>query len=75
MDANQAKQQGAAAFKAGKGRAPALNQSFLTAASASGKLMEMMDAYMHGWTIAMLADGVLDNTMPSVVELAEIEAA
>jgi hypothetical protein len=75
MNATQAKQAGAAAFKAGKARAPALNQAFLAAASASGKLCAMMDAYMHGWTVAMLADGAADKAMPSVRELAEIEAA
>jgi len=75
MNAAQAKQQGAAAFKAGKGRAPALNQAFIRAASASGKLTQMMDAYMNGWTVAMLADGVTDSKMPSVRALAEIEAA
>lgn len=75
MNTAQAKQQGAAAFKSGKGRAPALNQAFLKAASAAGNLVALMDAYMHGWTIAMLADGATDNSMPSVRELAEIEAA
>lgn len=75
MNIAQAKQQGAAAFKSGKGRAPALNAAFLKEASASGNLCKLMDAYMHGWTIAMLADGVKDASMPSVRELAEIEAA
>ena len=75
MNTTQAKQQGAAAFKAGKGRAPALNQAFLRAASEAGNLAALMDAYTHGWTIAMLADGVADQTMPSVRELATLEAA
>jgi hypothetical protein len=75
MNTTQAKQQGAAAFKAGKGRAPALNHAFLRAASEAGSLGKLMDAYTHGWTIAMLADGVADQTMPSVRELAAIEAA
>lgn len=74
MNTTQAKQAGAAAFKAGKGRAPALNQAFITEAAA-GNICKLMDAYIHGWTIAMLADGVADSSMPSVHELAQIEAA
>lgn len=74
MNSTQAKQQGAAAFKNGKGRAPALNQSFLVAANATGNLLELMKAYTHGWTIASLAKGAAAD-MPSVRELAEIEAA
>jgi hypothetical protein len=74
MNTNQAKQQGAAAFKAGKGRAPALNQSFLVAADAVGNLLELMKAYTHGWTIASLASCAAVD-MPSVRELAEIESA
>jgi hypothetical protein len=75
MNTTQAKQHGASAFKAGKGRAPALNRAFLIAANATGNLLALMDAYTHGWTIAMLADGAEDANMPSVRELAEIEAA
>jgi hypothetical protein len=75
MNTTQAKQAGAEAFKAGKGRAPALNQAFITEAAAAGNLCKLMDAYMHGWTVAMLADGAQDKTMPSVRELAAIEAA
>jgi hypothetical protein len=74
MNTTQAKQQGAVAFKAGKGRAPALNQTFLTAANAAGNLLELMKAYTHGWTIASLANGAAAD-MPSARELAEIEAA
>lgn len=74
MNTTQAKQQGAAAFKAGKGRAPALNQVFLAAADAAGDLLELMKAYTHGWTIASLANGESAD-MPSVRELSEIEAA
>ena len=74
MNTTQAKQQGAAAFKAGKGRAPALNQDFLADANATGNLLELMKAYTHGWTIASLANSAAAD-MPSVRELAEIEAA
>lgn len=73
MNTTQAKQQGASAFKAGKGRAPALNQAFLVAANAAGSLLELMKAYTHGWTIASLANSAAAD-MPSVRELAEIEA-
>lgn len=74
MNTNQAKQQGAAAFKAGKGRAPALNQAFLREACSTGNSVALMDAYMHGWTVAMLADGAPAD-MPSARELSAIEAA
>lgn len=74
MNSMQAKQHGAAAFKSGKGRAPALNQSFLVAASAAGNLLDLMKAYTHGWAIASLAKGAAAD-MPSVRELSEIEAA
>lgn len=75
MNITEAKKQGAAAFKNGKGRAPALNLAFLEEASASGNLLNLMDTYTHGWTIAMLAEGAADHTTPSVRELALIEAA
>lgn len=74
MNTTQAKAKGADAFKAGKSRAPALNQSFLVAANATGNLLELMKAYTHGWTIASLANDASAD-MPSVRELAEIEAA
>lgn len=75
MNTNQAKKEGAAAFKAGKGCAPALNQAFLSEAVKAGNLNVLMAAYKRGWTVALLADGITDKSMPSVVELAEIEAA
>lgn len=75
MNKANAAKAGVQAYRDGRGRAPALNQKFLMAASASGELLKMMDAYMHGWTIAMLADGIEDKNMPSVVELAKIQAA
>lgn len=75
MNKANATKAGVQAYRDGRGIAPALNQRFLVAASASGELVTMMDAYMHGWTIAMLADGISDQNMPSVVELAKIEAA
>lgn len=74
MTESQAKQEGVAAYRAGYSRAPALNQGFVTAACATGKTVQMMDAYMHGWTIASLADG-MPADFPSVRELKKIEAA
>ena len=77
MNTIQAKQQGVAAYRAGKGCAPALNGPFLRAACAActgGKLAALLGAYIHGWTIAMLADGAPAD-MPSVRKLAVIEAA
>jgi hypothetical protein len=71
MNAKQAKQAGVAAYQAGKGRAPALNQAFLREACATGDLCTMMDCYSNGWTIAHLADGASDD-MPSVQTLREI---
>ena len=78
MNTAKAKQHGASAYKAGEGREPALNQEFTKAAcdaSSMREVINLLDAYMHGWTIAMLADGATDETMPSVRELAEIERA
>lgn len=71
MNIRIAEQQGVAAFQAGRQRAPALNQAFLVAISAvatGSALLELLDAYLHGWDIANLAEGVTDPTMPSVVE-------
>lgn len=75
MNTTAAQKAGVQAFKDGKGVAPALNTAFLKAAAATGKLMDMMNAYTHGWTVAMLADKAPLDTMPSVRELAAIEAA
>lgn len=78
MDRNQASKHGVQAYKAGKGRAPALNQEFATAAckgSSTKQVIALLDAYTHGWTIASLADGQCDSSMPSFIELARIENA
>ncbi len=74
MNTNQAARQGVEAFRAGKGRAPALNQAFLVAAAATGNLLCLMDAYTNGWTVAMLAQDAPLPTMPSIASLAEIMA-
>jgi hypothetical protein len=75
MNTKQAQHQGASAFKNGKSRAPALNQAFMAQAFAdSVDSIAAMRAYIDGWTYAMLADGAPAD-MPSVMKLAEIEAA
>lgn len=76
MTVIQAKKEGAKARKEGKSNVPALNQKFIDAACASSvSTVKLQDAYLRGWTVAMLAEGVSDPRMPSVRELAEIEAA
>lgn len=75
MQINEAKMAGVEAFRAGKGRAPALNPGFTVRALEAGNLLNLMDAYLHGWTIASLAHDAPLPTMPSVIELARIEAA
>lgn len=79
MTDNQAKLHGVHAYKAGKGPAPALNQEFTAAACANGattkQVIARLKAYGYGWSVAHLADGQTDPTMPSVLELAKIEAA
>lgn len=76
MDEMQAKKDGVKACKAGKPNAPALNLKFIAAACASVmSTVKLLDAYQHGWTVAMLAESATDKNMPSVQELAEIEAA
>jgi hypothetical protein len=80
MDAQQATKAGADAFAAGLGRAPALNQKFTAdacaaAREAGGGLVDLLGAYLHGWTVAMLADNAPLADMPSVIELRTILAA
>lgn len=65
MEISQAQLLGAQAFKAGKARAPALNPSFIDAAHRSGNLAELLDAYLHGWTIAMLAERAPLSRVPA----------
>jgi hypothetical protein len=77
MNITQAKIEGVKAFRAGQGRAPALNGAFMNAMhndTVEG-INAMLDAYLHGFDIASLAkDAPLPN-MPSVLELARIERA
>lgn len=76
MTEAQAKKEGAKAQQAGKPNAPALNQAFLMAACASPiQTMLLLDAYLRGWTVAMLAAETTDPETPSARELAAIQAA
>lgn len=76
MQIIQAQQSGVAAYRAGQGRAPALNQVFIAAACASAtSTASLLQAYLYGWDIANLANGSGDPTMPSVITLAEIDGA
>lgn len=74
MTVTEAQKQGVQAYQNGLGKAPALNQAFVKAALDSGKFVKMAEAYIWGWTIAMLADGSPEGT-PSVQELANILAS
>ncbi len=75
MTVCDAQKAGLQAFKNGLGRAPALNKGFTAAACASGtKLVDLLDAYLHGWTIGMLAENATPD-IPSAQERARIEAA
>lgn len=70
----EAKKMGVQAFNSGKKVAPALNPSFLVWASSTGsRLVDLMDAYTTGWSIAHLAEGQTPD-FPSVQALAGILA-
>lgn len=72
LDAQKA---GLKAFKDGLVKAPALNKEFTAAACASGtSLVMLLDGYLHGWTIGMLAENTTPD-FPSAKERARIEAA
>lgn len=76
MTEEQAAKEGAKAQQAGKPNAPALNQAFLAAACASSiKTALLLDAYLRGWSVGMLATNTKDPSMPSVQALAAIQAA
>lgn len=74
MTVTEAQKQGVQAYRDGLGKAPALNGAFTKAACASGRFTKMAEAYLYGWTIAMLADGAPEGT-PSVGVLAQILAS
>lgn len=73
MTVNEAQKQGVEAYRAGMGRAPALNPAFTNQALASGRFCKMADAYINGWDVANLADGAPADA-PSVASLALILA-
>jgi hypothetical protein len=76
MTTAEAKKAGVEAYRAGMNQAPALNQAFITNACAADEdTVELVKAYSDGWTYANLADGVEDESMPSVQALREIEIA
>jgi len=70
---NKAQRAGVKAFNNGKDRAPALNQAFLKEACSSKiNTIALLDAYLHGWDIANLANGETNQDLPSVIELKRI---
>ena len=76
MNIAQAKKAGAVAFQQGRSSAAAQNGAFCIEAAASDvKYVELLRAYLRGWTIAHLADKAPIPTMPSVIELANIMEA
>lgn len=77
MSLEDAKRAGADAFIAGRPRAPALNQEFISAACAASSvggldLSGLLEAYLRGWTVALLAENSPVPTMPSRVEFDSI---
>jgi hypothetical protein len=69
MNIEQAKRIGAQAHVDGRLRAPALNQAFLReAATSTSPLVDLLDAYIAGWTVAALAKDAPLDSMPSVAE-------
>lgn len=76
MNMNDAFKAGVDSFKAGKGRAPALNHDFLRrAVLAERGVNDLMDSYLRGWDLANLANGMPDD-FPSVIALkAELNKA
>lgn len=70
-----AKKMGVQAFNGGKKIAPALNPAFLAWASSTGaRIVDLMDGYTSGWSVAMLAEGQTTD-FPSVQALAGIMGA
>ena len=76
MNVNDAFKAGVDAFKAGKGRAPALNHDFSRrCVLAERGVNKLLDAYLRGWDLANLSDGMVDE-FPSVIALkAEMDRA
>lgn len=74
MSIIEAEKYGVAAKLAGKQSAPALNRDFLEKACATGNSLKLMAAYIHGWTVCHLAEG-MPSDAPSVLELKRIANA
>jgi len=69
MNVNDAFKAGVDAFKAGKGRAPALNHDFLRRCVVAERGVDkLLDAYLRGWDLANLSDNMADD-FPSVIAL------
>jgi hypothetical protein len=72
----EAQKAGVQGFKDGRKCAPALNNKFIAEACASEtSTIELLKAYIHGWTVAHLASEAIDAAFPSVSELSRILAA
>ena len=68
-----AERTGVLAFQGGKPMPPALNNAFIEAACHSPiKTVALLDAYIHGWTVASLAEREMDELLPSRKELTRI---
>ncbi len=79
MTPTEAKKAGVKAFKTDKGRAPALNAEFVSAACKAATkgqvgLSELLEGYLRGWDVANLAEG-MPADWPSVRALEEINKA
>ena len=76
MQLNDAKLAGKNAFESGRSSAPALNQKFIVEACAQKEtpLIDLLAAYICGWTIANLAENALDGA-PSLAAYEKIKKA
>lgn len=73
LEADASRRAGALAYLVGRPAGSAHNRAFCDAMAGSGaKMPALIEAYCNGWTVAHLADGVLDAAMPSVVARALI---
>jgi hypothetical protein len=69
----QAEKEGVQAYNDGRQMAPALNAKFIVEACKSDvSTAKLLKAYIHGWTIASLADNALTSQTPSIGELERI---
>ena len=74
MTIHEAEQAGVDSFRSGRPMAPALNNDLIQAICETPKaIIPLLDAYIHGWTIAHLAEGMTDEDLPSKQELKRIQ--